>query len=350
MTILVLGGTGAMGAALVRILGDQGHDVVVTSRSRQGQAGPVRYVMGDAKSDAFLQPLLNQQRWSAIVDFMVYSTDMFRSRVGMLLAATDQYVYLSSARVYAAAAGALTEESPRLLDICTDQDYLATDEYALSKARQEDVVMAAGTNWTIVRPYITYGPGRLQLAAYEKENWLFRAMHGRSIMLCDAVGQRLTTMSSGDAVAQAMAALLGKPAALGEVFHITGTYACTWFEIAETYAAVVGQRLGRAPAVARADFQSFLQLQRNKYQITQDRMFDRVFDVSKISRFHAMAQPADPLESLRKCLNRFLDAPRFDRITGWDEARMDNLSGEHTPIWQIPGFKQKLQYIKTRYA
>lgn len=34
----------------------------------------------------------------------------------------------------------ITEEIPRLLDVCEDTDYLKTNEYALAKVREEDVL------------------------------------------------------------------------------------------------------------------------------------------------------------------------------------------------------------------
>ena len=51
-----------------------------------------------------------------------------------MLEATDQYVFISSARVYAQTEDLITEDTPRLLDVCTDKEYLKTNEYALAKA------------------------------------------------------------------------------------------------------------------------------------------------------------------------------------------------------------------------
>lgn len=58
----------------------------------------------------------------------------------------------------------INEETPRLLDMIKDEEYLNTDEYALSKARQENILHEAGcNNWTIIRPYITFSETRLHL-------------------------------------------------------------------------------------------------------------------------------------------------------------------------------------------
>ena len=139
-SVLILGGTGAMGVHLVNIIYQRGGvNCVVTTRKCRKNYGNVEYVQGDAQDDRFLYPLLESRHWDAIVDFMSYSTDAFAKRLPHLLDATNQLVYLSSSRVYAESKTPITEESPRLLDVCRDADYVSTDEYALAKARQENL-------------------------------------------------------------------------------------------------------------------------------------------------------------------------------------------------------------------
>ena len=101
MKTLVLGGTGAMGVDLVKILAERGEDVTVTSRSeRKSEYNNVEYVMGDAHDTAFLKSRFDKQ-YDAVVDFMIYNTEEFKARRDLLLGSTKQYVFLSSSRVYA---------------------------------------------------------------------------------------------------------------------------------------------------------------------------------------------------------------------------------------------------------
>lgn len=153
--VLILGGTGAMGKHLVNILFNQGADCFITTRSNRESSIRKNYIKGDAHDINFLQSLLQKEKWDAIVDFMIYTTNDFEERYNQLLDSTTQYVYISSARVYAQNDSLITEDSPRILDVCKDQDYLATDEYALTKARQEDILKKSGKrNWTIIRPIL----------------------------------------------------------------------------------------------------------------------------------------------------------------------------------------------------
>ncbi len=100
---------------------------------------------------------------------MLYTTEEFKLRYDLYLNSTAQYVFLSSSRVYAESKTPIKEESPRLLDVCTDEAYIATDEYAIAKARQEYILKKSERrNWTVIRPYVTFSEIRLQLSPLEK--------------------------------------------------------------------------------------------------------------------------------------------------------------------------------------
>jgi nucleoside-diphosphate-sugar epimerase len=130
MKILVLGGTGAMGVHLVKLLESNGDDVFVTSRSCRKSKGRVRYLRGDAHKRDFIKSILKEE-WDAIVDFMNYSTANFESNIDHLINASSHYIYLSSARVYADSQNPISEDSPRLLDVSQDTDYLTSDDQRL---------------------------------------------------------------------------------------------------------------------------------------------------------------------------------------------------------------------------
>lgn len=180
MNILILGGTGSIGQALTELLKNTAWNVYVTTRTRRENVQNITFLQGNAHDEKFLAECVTKEHWNVIVDFMAYSTQEFSKKVELFLESTDQYFFLSSSRVYAASNEPLTEDSPRLLDVCTDETYLATDEYALAKARQENILLANNKkNWTIIRPYKTYNNNRLQLGMYEKEEWLYRLMIGK---------------------------------------------------------------------------------------------------------------------------------------------------------------------------
>ena len=347
MRILVLGGTGAMGVHLVKFLAENGNKIFVTSRRARQSGQNIIYLQGDAHADDFLEKLL-ESPWDIIIDFMVYSSKEFQNRAEKLLKAAGQYIFLSSARVYADSSSPITEESPRLLDCCRDEAYLETDEYALSKARQENVLIDGNRrNWTIIRPYITFSENRLQLGVLEKEHWLYRALHGRTSVFSHDIASNLTTLTYGYDVARGIAGVAGQAKALGEVFHITHNEAHSWNEILSVYLDVLEKHLGIRPPILLTD--KALNLRYGKYQVIYDRYFNRRFDNSKIGAFMDLSSLKPPLLGLKECLESFLKKPQFGLIFSSWEATADKLVKEHTSLWELPNWKQRVKYLVYRY-
>ena len=114
MDILILGGTGAMGVPLIKILKKEGNNLYVTSRRKLSSEDNLHYVQGNAKDPIFFESLLNR-KYDVIIDFMVYGTDELQRRLPELLSHTGQYCFFSSSRVYAESKQPITEDSPRLL-------------------------------------------------------------------------------------------------------------------------------------------------------------------------------------------------------------------------------------------
>ncbi len=349
MRVLLLGGTGAMGIYVKEFLINQGGcDVFITSRRPPKNKKGINYIQGNAKNLEFLRELC-VQHWDVIVDFMVYSTNELQDRVDLLLGATDQYVFISSARVYADYAGKITEQSPRLLDVCTDSEYLSTDEYALAKAREENILFSNNKkNWTIVRPSLTYGEDRLQLGVYEKENWLYRALRGRSIVFSKDLMDNYYTLSYGRDVAEGIAAIVGKQNAIGEVFHIVQDKSFQWKDILSLYLYEIEKITGKRPHVILTDQCTNLKLDYAKYQVLYGRYFNRFFDNTKISEHVNTTNWLSPDIGLAKCIEAFLQNPKFLSIDWRKEALIDKAAHEWTPIWEIPGKRDKLQYLKHR--
>lgn len=347
MDILILGGTGAMGKHVSEFLVSKGYSVSVTSRSKKESNGKISYLQGNAKELTFIKGL-SQKHWDAIIDFMVYTIDELNERIDLLLKSTDQYIFISSARVYADSP-LINEESPRLLDVCQDKEYVASNEYAIAKAKEENVLFESGyKNWTIVRPSLTYAENRLQLGVYEKENWLYRALRGRSIVFSKDLMDRYYTLSYGKDVAEGIAQLVGKKEAIGQAFHIVIQESFQWKEILNIYLDTLEKRTGKRPKVVLTEKCTNLQLPTAKYQVLYGRYFNRRFDNSKIRSLVDTSKWAIPQEGLENCLNAFLDNPKFLAIDWQKEALIDKAAGEWTPLWEIPGKKTKLRYLKWR--
>ena len=353
MKILILGGTGAMGKALVTELShNKDNSVYVTSRSPRESFDNVTYIQGNAQEDPFLETLL-KSHYDAIIDFMIYPTEKFKNRYQSFLKATEQYIFLSSARVYAPSDDHITENSPRLLDVCTDREYLQTDEYALAKAREEDILSrSAYHNYTIVRPGLTYNDNRFQLAIWEKEEWLYRALRGQKIVFPKALEDIIATHNYGGDVSGAIARLIGNPKAFGETVHIAGAKPETWGRILSIYQEAIEKKTGRKINVYYADDLDELSVHFNRiYQTRYARGISRQYDNSKLESMIGRLDFVTPQEGLTKCMNSFLDNAQIPDTLDWIfEAYLDRLSGDIQSLSGFPGKKNKLRYLAARFT
>lgn len=354
MRILLLGGTGAMGEHLVSILSNKHHEIFITTRSERKSNNPqLHYIVGNAHDLSFLSRILEPSsvRYDAVVDFMHYSTKEFSERYQYLLNHTGHYLFLSSARVYAESKEPLTEQSPRLLDVCKDEKYLSTDDYALAKARQEDFLIHSGySNYTIIRPFITFSEQRLQLGVFEKEDWLSRVFKGKSIVFSKDIAEHLTTLTYGFDVSRAIAGLVGNERAKGEIFHIATDKSIKWEEIARLYQRVLEQHFNRKIKLIYADKCFFLDSFTSQWAVKYSRYFDYRFDNSKICSAVPEVTFEDTKEGLEHCLKEFLLSPRFRTIHPYIQARMDRVSCSFLPLSTWHSNKDKLRYLFYRFA
>ncbi len=245
-TVLILGGTGAMGKYLVDILSQTNSwDIYVTSRAKYSSCQcNVHYIQGNAHDEDFINSVLTR-RYDVIVDFMNYGYQEFMDRNALLLNSTDHYLFLSSARVYSDCENPITENHPRLLDISDDAEFLSTQRYALRKARQENMLKdSVNSNWTIIRPYITYSSTRLQLGVYEKEQWLYRLLNNKPLVIRKEVLQKRTAMTSGMDVSLAISKIMSDKNVFGETIHIATEETMTWNEVLKVYMEVLREEIG----------------------------------------------------------------------------------------------------------
>ena len=307
-TALILGGTGAMGRYLVELL-SQRHDwsVSVTSRNDRKNIGNIKFIKGNARDRAFMSSFLTGRHFDVIVDFMNYGYDEFMECHKKLLSVADHYVFLSSSRVYAFSETPIIEKSPRLLDVTTDQDFLQTQRYALRKARQENILKESGfTNYTIIRPYITYSDRRLQLGVYEKEQWLYRVLNDKPIVIREEILSKRTTLTYGKDVSYVLSRVMdSKP--LAESVHIMTEETMTWGKVLSIYREVIKKELDKDIKVFTTRAMSEIEdLFEGGYNTKYDRLYDRSFDNALAELRYGHVEYLSMEQGLRSCLKQFI--------------------------------------------
>ena len=280
---------------------------------------------------------------------MSYKTDEFEERYQFFLDKTKHYIFLSSARVYANN-NIITEDSPRLLDVSTDSTFLASDEYSLAKARQENLLIKSHkNNYTIIRPYITFSEERLQLGVLEKEEWLYRAIHNRTILFSKDIAENYTTLTYGYDVANAIAELINSDDSKGHCFHITLTKPLKWSEVLDIYLKSLKDH-GYNPKVKFINKSLNINDPLFKYQVLYDRYYNRKFSSNKLNLYAPNIEYSNVRTALKQCIDTFLSNPRFRLIDWKKQALTDKITHEITPLSEISGLKNKIRYIIYRFT
>lgn len=350
--ILLLGGTGAMGRYLADLLYKDGKNVYVTSRSDYNSVERLHYIKGNAHDVDFLNKIMAENGgFDCIVDFMVYSTAELRQRCDFLLSNTKQYIFISTARVYADAKRGISEDSPRLLDVTKDKNLLNSGDYCITKAEQENVLLnSKQKKWTIIRPYITYSNQRFELGVYPKEEWLYRAIKGKKIVFSNDIASRITTLTYGLDVAFAISKLIGNEKALGEIYNVTTDRWLKWENVLEIYLSALEEHGIKANVVRTSKVYKFYS-PLDQYQVKNDRYYDRIFNTEKLGTIVNVNDFKSPETQLKDCLSEFFANPKFGKLDWMLQGFFDGITKDATPAdSEFESSKDKTKYYIGRYT
>ncbi|EJG0157816.1 NAD-dependent epimerase/dehydratase family protein, partial [Vibrio parahaemolyticus] len=286
-SVLILGGTGAIGRHLINELKDKNYHIDVTTRqNKESTFNNIQFICGNAKDTTFLYGLINSKKYDCIIDLMLYSTNEFEERYKDILLNCKHYIFVSTYRVFSSIENKLIDEnSPRLLDDIEDSEYLKTDDYALTKARQENILVKSDLkNWTIVRPSITYSSNRFQLGVFEREVILSRANRGLEIPMPKEILDKYTTMTWAGDVAKMIEKLILNKDAYSESFNTVSHEYKTWRQVAKYYEDSIGV------TVKVVNEEQFMPLITSFWQYKYDRTLNRCCDNNKILKITGLSK------------------------------------------------------------
>lgn len=275
-TVLVLGATGIIGRELVGAAIGRGFDVVAISRRPQASSDlRIRYVAVDGYDTPALCTALEGLRFVAVIDLLSFTASQLEASLYGLAGLLDQYIFFSSATVYASAGAErpITEDWPRV------QEGWA---YPLKKIecehRLRDLCAKLGIVYTIVRPYITYSDQRIPFGPWESETVLARLAERRPIIIGDEIARARTSLTDSRDLARATLQLVSNPAAINEDFHIASPETQTWSDVY----AVAGQIMGVVPWIISIPTAKVLDVFPDLSGKISDRLLNRSFDNSKL--------------------------------------------------------------------
>ncbi|MGP1373816.1 MAG: NAD-dependent epimerase/dehydratase family protein [Almyronema sp.] len=236
MRILVMGGTRFIGVYLTQILVKQGHEVVLFNRgNKPAPMAGVSQIHGDRKEVAQLKQKLAGESFDAIFDNNGRELSDTQPLVEIFQDKLQHFVYVSSAGVYQK-----SDQMPHMEGDAVDPNSRHKGKFAT-----EDYLQAQGIPFTAVRPVYIYGPQNYN----DLEAWFFdRIVRDRPILI-PGQGMALTQLGHVHDLAQAMAAILGNPKAIGQIYNISGEKAVTFDGLARACAEAAGKSPDRLQIV-----------------------------------------------------------------------------------------------------
>ena len=287
MRVLIIGGTGNISAACTDEALRKGYEVFHLNRGSlpEKEKPGVKLLKADIRDKDAVKAAIGTLDFDAVVQFLAFRPEQVEADMALFGDRTGQYVLISSCSAY---------QKPSLTPHITEKTPLENPfwEYSRLKADCERVLTgkagAAGGGsavsfpWTIIRPSHTYDDGWIP-GYFKSASWgtAWRMMAGKELIL-PGDGQSLWTLTHASDFAVGLVGLLGNPAALSEVFHITSDEHLTW----EAIHMIIGEALGVAPRLVRipSDFIARVNPERGA-GLLGDKAVSVIFDNAKIRRF-----------------------------------------------------------------
>lgn len=350
--ILLLGGTGAIGKSLIKLFTEYNDvDIYITSRKERDSSSSIHYLIGDAHDIDFLNHIFVTIRdIDCIVDFMVWDTALFMKIYTILLDNCKRYIYISSARVYAYSEKLISEESESLFGINKEKHFICKDTYAVPKSQQENILMSSCyDNFTIIRPYITYGENRIPLGDLEKEIWLYRILKGRTLVISEDVMQRYTSLTNGVDCARSIANLINSSSGKRNIVTISTSEYMKWADVLSIYKTVFERNHIR---VNCKTIPKSIKALNYDYQTIYDRVFDRKFNTEKLNKYIEVDSFVRMSDGLIKALDTFLYNPQFNNeLIDWKlQAQMDKICHENADKSEFTSFSEYVKYLIYRFT
>lgn len=317
MKIGIVGGTGNISEAIVRLLVAAGHDVTCVNRgTHRPVAAGARLLQADRTDREQFERLMQAERFDAAIDMICFNAE---DAASSLRAFRDVGVFVHCSTV------------------CTygiDYDWLPATEdhplrpitdYGRAKAAADALYLEAHYRESfpvvIIRPSTTYGPqqGLVRQVAWDF-SWLDRIRKGKPIVVCGD-GNALHQHLHVDDAALGFAGVLENPTCIGQVYNLVRTEYVTWADYHRTAMGV----LGREVALVGVPFADLQWSNIPDFDITEEIFAHHVYySPAKLMRDVPTFRPRVTLEAgmaqVIEAMDRDGRIPDSDAITWEDEV------------------------------
>lgn len=228
MRILIMGGTRFIGVYLTKILLAKGHEVVLFNRGKNPlPAEGVGQIIGDRTNPTDLKEKLAKEDFDAVFDNNGRELSDTKPLAEIFQGRVKHFVYVSSAGVYLP-----TTQMPHI-----EGDPVDPKSRHKGKFETEAYLAETELPWTSIRPVYIYGPKNYN----DLEGWFFDRIVKDRPILVPGDGMALTQLGHVADLAEAMAAVLDNPKAIGQIYNISGERYVTFDGLAKACAEAAGR-------------------------------------------------------------------------------------------------------------
>jgi len=239
MRVCVVGGTGNISTAIVRLLVEVGHEVTVFTRGTSGKIPPgVRSIGGDRSDRVAFETRMQDERFDAAIDMICYTADDARSTL-RAFRGVKHLIHCSTVCTYGVAYD--------WLPVTEDHPLRPITDYGRHKVEADHVLLAAhhesGFPVTIIKPSSTFGPtwALLRQIAWEG-GWVDRVRKGKPIAVCGD-GRALHQWLYVDDAAPAFVFALGRDRCIGQTYNMMKREFGTWADYHRAAMKVIGREV-----------------------------------------------------------------------------------------------------------
>lgn len=312
MKALIIGGTGTISSAVVRLLLERKWEVYVLNRGTKPLPEGAVSIVADINDEALVKEKLGDMKYDTVCEFIGFVPEQVERDYRLFAGRTNQYIYISSASAY---------HKPSKSYIINEGTALANPywQYSRDKIACEELLMKHyredGFPVTIVRPSHTYDEKNIPLGVHGKNGFwqVVKRIKEEKPVIIQGDGTSLWTLTFNTDFAVGFAGLMGNSHAVGEAFQITSDETLSWNQIYEEIAKALGVKLH--PYHVASDFLSAVGKDYDyEGSLTGDKSVSVVFDNSKLKRAFPDFKPTVSFaQGVRISLEYVLSHPELQR-------------------------------------
>lgn len=368
MKIFIIGGTGVLSTDVVKECLRQKDELYVLNRGHNKQefdGQSIHTIVADIRDVNDVRKKISNIHYDVVVDFLSYQPDQLESTFKLFGSKCRQYIFISSCCVFRRSEedGIIKEESYKPNTILS---------YGYNKYQCElklrELSSKCSCEFTIVRPYITYGDTRIPfgLTPRERYHWTIigRILEGKPFFIWDE-GENLCSLLHTTDFAKIFHKLLLNKKAFGEDVNLTGNKTCRWIDMLTILYEAIGKDANDIISVRKEliieivpEFQESL---------LGDRSLNAVFDTTKLFDIVPEAKkilnaPVSLEDGIRRTIESYKANNYYRGIDYSYDAKIDRLLAKnlrngdkrlkklhYTDYLHEGSIKNLLIYIKYRY-